>query len=66
MIILIYKEALGNKFRDLCNSVIPKYDILLLRNEFFDIKGTPKSYLDLMIKCWDNSPIKEIINIIEN
>ncbi|PKY55523.1 hypothetical protein RhiirA4_475040 [Rhizophagus irregularis] len=47
-------------------SVIPKYDILLLRNEFFDIKGTPKSYLDLMIKCWDNSPINEIINIIEN
>ncbi|PKC00242.1 hypothetical protein RhiirA5_505298 [Rhizophagus irregularis] len=35
------------------------------------IKGTPKSYLDLMIKCWDNSPlnrpnINEIIEIIEN
>ncbi|PKC51756.1 hypothetical protein RhiirA1_483064 [Rhizophagus irregularis] len=52
--------------KDLNYSVIPKYDILLLRNEFFDIKGTPKSYLDLMIKCWDNLPINEIINIIEN
>jgi len=35
------------------------------------IKGTPKFYLDLMLKCWDNSPlnrpnINEIINIIEN
>ncbi|RGB37962.1 hypothetical protein C1646_756294 [Rhizophagus diaphanus] len=51
-------------------SVIPKYNILLLRNEFFDIKGTSKSYLDLMIQCWDNSPlnrsnINEIIDIIE-
>ncbi|PKY41705.1 kinase-like protein [Rhizophagus irregularis] len=35
------------------------------------IKETPKFYLDLMIKCWDNSPlnrpnINEIIDIIEN
>ncbi|EXX74192.1 hypothetical protein RirG_053410 [Rhizophagus irregularis DAOM 197198w] len=35
------------------------------------IKGTPKSYLYLMIKCWDNPPlnrtnINEIIDIIEN
>ncbi|RIA82127.1 kinase-like domain-containing protein [Glomus cerebriforme] len=40
-----------------------------LRPEIF--KGTPKFYLDLLEKCWDNSPLKrpninEIIDIIEN
>jgi len=42
-----------------------------LIREIINVKGTPKFYLDLMLKCWDNSPlnrpnINEIINIIEN
>ncbi|PKY30225.1 hypothetical protein RhiirB3_530939 [Rhizophagus irregularis] len=51
---------LSKSFEEIINGLRPEI-----------IKGTPKSYLYLMIKCWDNPPlnrtnINEIIDIIEN